>query len=107
MILSCPRPEVVSFVVREDTAADADVLLITIMPLLESAAIAWEARLRVVVAPMPDSATMVMDGVVIKPEPLMVPALRWVPAVPLVLMELVKTKALVLVLVPRILAVKD
>lgn len=56
--------------------ANADALLITILPLLESAAIAWEARLRAVVLPIPVFANSVMDGVVIKPEPLMVPALR-------------------------------
>ncbi len=62
---------------REDTeTADADVLLIIILPLLESAAIDWEARLRAVVLPMPVFANRVMDGVVIKPEPLMDPALR-------------------------------
>ena len=41
-------------VVRDDTVtANGDVLLIIILPLLESAAIAWEARLRAVVLPMP------------------------------------------------------
>ena len=53
-----------------------EVLLISIAPAVELAAIEAAAKLRAVVLPIPVDAASVMDGVVIKPEPLMVPALR-------------------------------
>ena len=67
------EPVVVSEVTE---TAVTDVLLMMILPAFESAEIEVAARFRAVVLPIPDSATMVMDDVVIKPEPLMVPALR-------------------------------
>ena len=63
--------------VRDVTiTADDNVLLRSILPSVESAAIETAAKFRAVVLPMPVDAAMVIEGVVIKPEPLMVPALR-------------------------------
>ena len=74
-----------SFVVRDDTVtAVPRALFRSILPSVElaeiNAAASWSPyglpMVSKVVLPIPDSATMVMDGVVIKPAPLMVPALR-------------------------------
>ena len=76
-VIRAPFGSIIPAVVSDDTfTADAEELLMTILPLLESAAMDWEAILSAVVAPIPESAARVIDGVVIKPEPLMFPALR-------------------------------
>ena len=69
--------------VREVTVtAEAVALLRLILPSVESAAIEAAARLRVVVLPMPVDAASVIVGVVIKPAPLMLPAVLRTETVP-------------------------
>ena len=65
------------FVVSDETVTVVlRALAKSILPVVESAAIEAAAKLRAVVLPMPVFANRVMDGVVIKPEPLMDPAVK-------------------------------
>ena len=84
-VIRAPLGSVFPAEVREVTVtAEAVVLLRSILPSVESAAIEAAAKLRAVVLPMPVDAASVMVGVVIKPAPLMLPAVLRTETVPVV-----------------------